>query len=359
MLVLFAGGGSHVADGLNVNASIERHVGDSDGYIVIEMEEEDEGTYYYTYSGEKESFEAPEAGDYEVIAVGGRGGSCNNNLGGYGAKASGTFRLSEGDRLNIVVGGKGGDCNRKIVFESLYSGAGGAGATYVELEKVTSETPELLLAAGGGGGAGKNFSGEDGQDGPSGGFDWGGKDGQGGRLCRDSKCSGNFFLIGGAGGGGYEGNGDSRCGNLRCDCTDDKSYRPVGPFNENEGCKEGNVIAEGGESFQNGSKGGQEQFENLCQEQDKAQHGGFGGFGGGAQGGPLYLGVCNSGAAQENGGGGGAGGYSGGGGAEFQGMSGGGQYISILFIVTVPVNCPLIFVSLTSLLIRRLFTGFG
>ena len=332
MLVLFAGGGSHVANGLHVNPSIERHVGDSDGYVVIEMEEEDEGTYYYTYSGEKESFEAPEAGDYEVIAVGGRGGSCNNNRGGYGAKASGRFRLSEGDRLNIVVGGKGGDCNSEYVSAgvgTMYSGAGGAGATYVELEKVTSKTPELLLAAGGGGGAGKNFGGEDGQDGPSGGFDWGGKDGQGGRLCRDSKCSGNFFLIGGAGGGGYEGNGDSRCGNLRCDCTDDKSYRPVGPFNENEGCKEGNVIAEGGESFQNGSKGGQEQFENLCQEQDKAQHGGFGGFGGGGEGGIFYTGYkadCNTGNpyVTENGGGGGGGGYSGGGAAEFGGNGGGG-----------------------------------
>ena len=327
-----AGGGSFVADApnddLNINASVERHVGDSDGYVVAEMEE---GTYYYTYSGKEESFEVPEAGDYELIAVGGMGGSCNNNRGGYGAKASGRFRLSEGDRLNIVVGGKGGDCNSKV---GLHSGGGGAGATYVELEKVTSKTPELLLAAGGGGGAGKDYEGGDGEGGPNGWPGWGGKDGGGGGLsCQDdvnSSCSEGFFLIGGAGGGGYKGNGASRCGDPSCICY--TYYQPVGPIenDEREECSRNNVLqAEGGESFQNGSKGGQEQFEKSFDVKEDGcwssyVNGGFGGFGGGAQGGPLYLGVCESGRAEENGGGGGAGGYSGGGGAEFQGMSGGG-----------------------------------
>ena len=344
LLVLFAGGGSHVDGGLN--ASIERHVGDSDGYVVIEMEEEDEGTYYYTYSGEKESFEAPEAGEYEVIAVGGRGGSCNYNLGGYGAKARGKFRLSQGDRLHILAGGRGGDCNRKIADNTMYSGAGGAGATYVELEKVTSKTPELLLAAGGGGGAGKNFGGEDGEDGESGGFDWGGKDGQGGDLChQDSNCSGNFFLIGGAGGGGYEGNGDSRCGDPSCpvmECYDNSnpySFNAVGPIGKAK-CSRDNVQAEGGESFQNGSKGGQEQFGDDPFESSNCLddiafgdccaryvNGGFGGFGGGGEGGPLYGVVLECQpfkTATENGGGGGGGGYSGGGAAEFGGNGGGG-----------------------------------
>ena len=344
-MVLFAGGGSHVANGLNVNASIEGHVGDSDGYIVIEMEKEDEGTYYYTYSGEKEMFEAPEAGDYEVIAVGGMGGSCINNRGGYGAKASGTFRLSEGDRLNIVVGGKGGDCNSEVIGPSssgetktMYNGAGGAGGTYVELERATSKTPQLLLAAGGGGGAGKKFDGEDGQDGPSGGFDWGGKNGGGGRLCRDSKCSEGFFLIGGAGGGGYEGNGDSRCGEPSCEIKDD-SFEPVGPIDKDESqCeqKKKNLLAEGGESFQNGRKGGYHQVGEFPHQEGTClywyRNGKRGGFGGGGEGGIFFYGqntifknqqpiVKNS---EENGGGGGGGGFSGGGAAEFGGNGGGG-----------------------------------
>ena len=337
-----AGGGSFVADApnddLNINASVERHVGDSDGYVVAEMEE---GTYYYTYSGKEESFEVPEAGDYELIAVGGMGGSCNNNRGGYGAKASGRFRLSEGDRLNIVVGGKGGDCNSEVIGPSssgetktMYNGAGGAGGTYVELERATSKTPQLLLAAGGGGGAGKKFDGEDGQDGPSGGFDWGGKNGGGGGLCQDSNCSENFFLIGGAGGGGYEGNGDSRCGDPSCDAI------TVGPIDKAESqCEEKkkNLLAEGGESFQNGSKGGYHQVGEFPHRKGTClywyRNGKRGGFGGGGEGGIFFYGqyttfnkdnqpiVVNS---EENGGGGGGGGFSGGGAAEFGGNGGGG-----------------------------------
>ena len=92
---LVAGGGS-VVDHV-ITASIERHQGNSDGYLILEMEEEVEGELYYYYSGKKETFDVPEEGDYELIAVGGRGGWCNNNSGGYGAQASGTFHLSKGE----------------------------------------------------------------------------------------------------------------------------------------------------------------------------------------------------------------------------------------------------------------------
>ena len=151
------GGGSSVADDIAwpESASVERHQGDSDGYVMIEMEEEYEDTYYYAYAGSEETFDVPEDADYELIAVGGRGGSCNNKSGGYGAQAKGTFRLSKGDRLNIVVGGKGSDCNSEVAgdryffdyceSETMFTGAGGAGGTFIEWEEGTSKTRVLLL----------------------------------------------------------------------------------------------------------------------------------------------------------------------------------------------------------------------
>ena len=341
ILLLVAGGGSFFTDDLTT--SIERHQGDSDGQFIIQMEEEVEGELYYYYSGKKETFNVPEAGDYELIAVGGRGGWCNNNSGGYGAQASGTFSLSKGDQLNIFVGGKGGDCSSEFVeFDydkraTVYTGAGGAGATFIEWDDGTSKTPKLLLVGGGGGGAGKDYGGDDGEDGQDGGFPWGGKNGEGGGLsCQDNDESCGFFLIGGAGGGGYLGDGKSRCGTFPS-CPDNKDdFNPIRPIQEREQCKQDkeNLLAEGGKS---GSEGGNTQVDasktdGRCSY--RYLNGGFGGFGGGGEGGIFvggqYLktrsdpGLTSHTEKYEHGGGGGGGGYGGGGAGEFQGLGGGG-----------------------------------
>ena len=331
---LFSGGGSNVAESAwPGTAVIEGHKGYLDGYVIIDFEEDD--AVYHTYTGSKETVTIPEDGDYELTAVGGRGGSCSvmtlpnggrlSRRGGYGAEARGTFRFSKGDKLHMVVGGMGGDCNviseNPLALPLDTTGAGGAGGTFIEWEEGTSNKQELLLVGGGGGGAGNNHDGGDGEKGKDGGFDWGGKNGQGGRLCQEGDdCKSRFFLNGGAGGGGYDGDGASRCG--------DANSCNFGPVDENaRECNDNgdNVLAEGGKSFQNGSDGGQQVVDvygasDGCIYQNF--NGGFGGFGGGGEGGILRLDRLNL--EVENGGGGGGGGYSGGGAGQFQGDSGGG-----------------------------------
>ena len=359
LLLLLPGGGSFVGDDA-LTASIERHQGNSDGYLILEMEEEVEGELYYYYSGKKETFDVSEEGDYELIAVGGRGGWCNNNSGGYGAQASGTFRLSKGDKLHIAVGGRGVDCNVEVVnfdagvSETMYTGAGGAGGTFIELEDGTSETPKLLLAGGGGGGAGKHFGGEDGEDGPNGGWDWGGKNGEGGGLsCQDvSSCGLGFALIGGAGGAGHRGDGDSRRGTIPEECPKDNKPEEFHPIkfiskDKRDECDRGDLLAEGGKSFQKGGEGGKEQVDHHGEKEVNSNpqeevrcryryiNGGFGGFGGGGEGGIFFGGqwllddkyehVIRGHTEQfEHGGGGGGGGYSGGGAGQFGGNGGAG-----------------------------------
>ena len=341
---MLPGGGSFFADDLTT--SIERHQGDSDGQFIILMEEdEDEDTYYYAYTGSEETFDITEDADYELIAVGGRGGSCNNNSGGYGAQARGIFRLSKGDRLNIVVGGKGGDCNVEVVdffdasSETMFTGAGGGGGSSIALEEGTSKTRKLLLVGGGGGGAGKDHGGDDGEDGQDGGFPWGGKNKEGGKLsCQDNGSICNFFLIGGAGGGGYDGDGASRCGTFPSCPGRAEDFNPIHPIalNEREECKKENLLAEGGESFQEGGVGGKKRVDASKTDlrcSYRYLNGGFGGFGGGGEGGIFvggqYLKARSDGYTShtekyEHGGGGGGGGYGGGGAGEFQGLGGGG-----------------------------------
>ena len=328
-LLIVAGGGSSFGNA--PIAAIESHQGDSDGYVIVEMDEDEYEDTLYTYTGREETFDVQEEGDYELIAVGGRGGWCNKNSGGYGAQASGTFWLSKGDRLHIVVGGKGGDCNR-ATFTYCRSGAGGAGGSFIELEEGTSKTRKLLIAAGGGGGAGKDYGGGDGEDKQDGWPDWGGKNGYGGGLsCREVGCTLGIFLNGGAGGGGYHGDGKSRCGDaksLKCDFGSHYSD-----------CGDDNVLAAGGESFRNGGKGGQQKAlfnSKQCSSCDCFMwgyfYGGYGGFGGGGEGGICRWKIINDGGCHdcykygspEHGGGGGGGGHSGGGAGQLQGQSGGG-----------------------------------
>ena len=265
----------------------------------------------YTYRGDrKQTFKAPKDGFWRITAVGAKGGGCSGcdkdtceyykggsicykcdalyHNGGYGARAAGTFYLRKGDEIEMFVGGMGQDCqpirqqlpvdlntttpDGRDYLEAL-TGAGGGGGTRVRV-KYHDGGEQLLLAAGGGGGAAKFFHGEDGEDGPSGGWEWGGKDGGGGGL---GPYLGLLGVFGGAGGGGVSGDGDSR----------------YAQFYNIQGLQEnGEVWAEGGFSLSNGSQGGYVDREENGKVSSPtaieitARSGSAGGYGSGGQGGP-------------------------------------------------------------------------
>ena len=286
----------------------------------------------YNYTGTPQYFTAPKDGFWTITAVGARGGNCSgcdqstclycygkgdpisacpkvsyltspenervgwcykcdaqDHNGGFGALAKGTFFLNKGDKIEIIVGGMGQDCQTieqqlpigsfapesRDYLEAL-TGAGGGGGTSVSFV-YADKREELLLAAGGGGGATKFFNGEDGENGPNGGFNWGGKDGKGGGLAPSQ-----LPQFGGAGGGGMSGDGES----VKAIWSSNrlKEY-VVGKVGQEV------VWAEGGFSLSNGSQGGYvnrteyEKNEVLSDVSEAtAQSGSAGGYGYGSGG---------------------------------------------------------------------------
>lgn len=104
------------------------------------------------------------SGVYEIIAVGGGGGtvtavggststvarSCTGAAGGSGALGIGQFRLNAGQQLNITVGSHGGD-------KTDFCFGGGSGTNYITCDnggdsKVLLSGDALVVAGGGGGG---------------------------------------------------------------------------------------------------------------------------------------------------------------------------------------------------------------
>lgn len=105
----------------------------------------------------------PVSGVYEIIAVGGGGGTVvangygKYNKGGYfgsstgaaggsGALAIGRFRLSAGQQLNVTVGSKGGDVYDQVGSGTHYITCDNGGQSKVLL------SGGVLVSAGGGGG---------------------------------------------------------------------------------------------------------------------------------------------------------------------------------------------------------------
>ena len=304
---MHAGGGSF-------GPERERHVGGGDGYVIIEKVENLE--FKFTYAGMPHYYTIPKTAIYSMTAVGAKGGNCNGcdkatclyctedlkesknctknydkewcyrceaqyHEGGYGALARGEFLLRKGDKLVIIVGGKGQDCktikqalrwgvtNQSRDYLESATGGGGGGGTSVMLFQHDYSGQQLLLSAGGGGGSAYFFHGEDAEDGPNGGFDWGGRHGFGGGLGPLPEKNAAY---GGAGGGGIMGDGTSRIrGELGA--------------------------AQGGFSFSHGSQGGYDDWRHqyykpgeyegqpYTQKEYIVESGGAGGYGGGAQGG--------------------------------------------------------------------------
>ncbi len=143
----------------------------------------------FTYTGGFQTYIAPIAGVYNILAYGAQGGQSSLGSGGKGAEIGGNFTLTANEILKIAVGGAGG--------YGIHSGGGGGGSFVVGPKSAP------LVIAGGGGGASDALAGGEGLAGTSGGAgtDRGGAGGTNGRGGQ----SGLHYS--GGGGGGFKRSG--------------------------------------------------------------------------------------------------------------------------------------------------------
>ncbi len=220
----------------------------------------------FGFTGGFQTFVAPEAGLYAIVASGAQGGTGSFTArGGLGAQVGGDFLLAGGEALQIAVGGAGGNAQPSGVYFS----AGGGGGTFVV---GPGSTP--LLVAGGGGGA-SNSRGGGGLPGTAGGaYVVGFPDlPNPGDSAPGTNGGGGGSSGGAGGGGGFDGPGRDASAT---------AFSPLAPGGDGFPSLAGGIAALGD---------------------------GNGGFGGGGAGGEF--------------GGGGGGGFSGGAGAA-EGFGGGG-----------------------------------
>ena len=148
----------------------------------------------FGYTGSVQTFTAPAAGSYDILASGAQGSSALGNAGGLGAEIGGDFALNAGETLTIDVGGVGGNG----VGSGVGGVAGGGGGTFVV---APGSVPLVIVGAGGGAGylAAAGAGGQTGTAGSSG-TNGGGAGGTGGGGGSAGTGAG-----GGGGGGGYPG----------------------------------------------------------------------------------------------------------------------------------------------------------
>lgn len=250
------------------------------------------GSVTINYTGAMTTYTTPScATSVTIEAYGASGGNASAVLGGLGARMKGTFAIAGGTQLKVLVGGRGIDASGV----SMDGGASGGGGTFVALMNNTA-----LLVAGGGGGACYITSGGTGNSPGLGGVTTNngtaGNDVNTAQGCTTAPCypggtsagggtsSAWTGWHGGAGGGGFTGDG----------------------INATSGSTSFGTANQPGKAFVNGGAGG------AAGTQTGAHPGGFGGGG----------------SAGSSGGGGG--GYSGGGaGGDYNyGGGGGGSFNS-------------------------------
>ena len=255
-----------------------------------------------TVSGGIQSWVVPEAGTYQITALGAAGGtqqytgdegSGTVSPGGLGASIQGTFELTAGETIYVLVGQMGGDTKADTDTDGDWESAapGGGGGTFVYRSPAD---PFPLLAAGGGGSGSNcetvNASLQNGSITESGNsadfpafreFTNGGSDGNGGTENYDDDAGSSYWAGGGAG-WLTDGTGGQN--------TVDYNY--LGEETED---------GDGGRTPANGATGGERGNDSGNLALDEGGDGGFGGGGGGGS---------------DNMGGGGGGGFSGGGGAD-------------------------------------------
>lgn len=107
----------------------------------VEVKAEQVTAFTYTYSGEKQVFESPYTGIYQVELYGAQGSNAACE-GGKGGKVTVSLCIKKGEKLSVYVGGQNG-----------YNGGGGGrvsnggGAT-----DIRKEGERIAIAGGGGGG---------------------------------------------------------------------------------------------------------------------------------------------------------------------------------------------------------------
>lgn len=234
-------------------------------------------TQSFSYTGNVQTFTAPQKGKYELEVWGAQGGQGRNYEGGLGGYSKGTISLNKNQSIYIVVGGEGKSTTSNVSLDGGYNGGGGlssssrnsyqrgsgGGATHIAtrtglLSALSSYKSNVLIVAGGGGGSGTYEEGGNG----------GGLNGLRGDGSTGTSYSGSY------GGGGSQ--------------TIGGSYSTTGQSNSygtNGGFGYGGHSAGGGSSYAPGGGGGS---------------GWYGGGGG------------NSGSPSSSGGGGGGSGYIGG-----------------------------------------------
>lgn len=106
----------------------------------------EQGCATHSQTGSVQAFSAPQAGRYQILAIGGAGGRRGNQQGGaaLGAGVVADYTFAAGDAFNVVIGCPGQDSPANF-------GAGGGGTSVVES---TSGSSLALVFAGGGGGSG-------------------------------------------------------------------------------------------------------------------------------------------------------------------------------------------------------------
>ncbi len=156
-----------------------------------------------------------------IDAVGGAGGSCDDDLGGLGARVQATLSVTPGQEFTVTIGGMGGDFTAPTGGANGGGtgddGGGGGGATDLRFGGTTLN--DRVLVAGGGGGCIDLEPGGDGGH-PTGGDGSGGEPGLGGTQSAGGEAGNNFTpdgvfgvggdgdsFRGGAGGGGWYGGG--------------------------------------------------------------------------------------------------------------------------------------------------------
>ena len=145
----------------------------------------------------------PVTGSYVIEAAGASGGNGSDpfvspfhwNLGGLGAKITGTFQLNQGTQLKILVGHEGGTCTHKALSLSPGGGDGGSFVTLLD------NTPLIVAGGGGGGGVIDNFTNGDPGQATRNGTKCGGTHGGRGRVCNASTGEEDVSLLAGGGAG--------------------------------------------------------------------------------------------------------------------------------------------------------------
>jgi hypothetical protein len=238
-----------------------------------------------------------------IVAIGAMGGSKPCQLGGPGAVAAGTFKVTPGEVISVLVGQTG-----QLSPTRPNNGAGGGGGSFAWRGSGPISLQNVMVAGGGGGGAGCKGTARAGSTGPE------ARNGVGGD--RTSGVAGNNGQGGGGGAAtGFRptGSGGGGGGGIVSD---------GGSKNDNSGQDWSLSSGWGGKSIASGGEGGfagvaLKKFDNGPGEKGGAplSQGGVGGFGGGGGGGGWFDDVVQARCTDRTaGGGGGGGGYSGGGG---------------------------------------------